>query len=327
MNVNPCTQYQNSYQTAAKASEPVRILSIDGGGIRGMYPAMLLKQVEQRTHKKASELFDITAGTSAGSSICAGVATGMPAEEIVKLWQPEANNIFSRSWTRFITTGDGLFAPKWPIKNFQDVLQKNLGDVLLKDAKTELICPAFETTTWEPWYFSKSAAINNADYSALKIREVVQASSSAQGYFQSCPLNFQNTEYNFIDGGTFASNPTDVAYSYAGKPEHCLVLSIGTGRRVSRLTYREAAQMGFIAWALPTLNITLQSSGDKTHDDMQRSLPKDKYFRWQTNLGESVSMDDPTAIPYMVKEANQYISANDKEIDRICDIFAAASNR
>ena len=62
-----------------------RILSIDGGGVRGIIPAVLLASLEQRTGRRARESFDFVAGTSTGAVLAAGIAAGVPAERMVRL--------------------------------------------------------------------------------------------------------------------------------------------------------------------------------------------------------------------------------------------------
>ena len=73
-----------------------RILSIDGGGIRGIYPAYILQCIEERLNIKLLDTFDLIAGTSTGSIIAAGVATGLPASEIVEMYKKHGAKIFQK---------------------------------------------------------------------------------------------------------------------------------------------------------------------------------------------------------------------------------------
>ena len=327
MIANHCLTYKNSYTVKTSEQDPATILSIDGGGVRGIFPALLIEEIEKRTRRKSNELFKIIAGTSIGSLIGGGLAIGIPADKIVRLWESEAKNIFNRSLFREVTTINGYFAPRWSVDPLEKLLEDNFGDVLLKDTSTELICSAIETTKNDPWCFNRNAAANNPTLSSIKVREVIRSSAAAPGFFRSSPININGEQLNFVDGSLFAPNPSNVAYSFAGNPEHSLVLSLGTGRRIKPLTYHQTAQMGIIEWAVPAVEMMIQGNADETHDIMKRSLPENSYFRWQTTLDRDVSLDDADQIPYLIRTAKTYIAENDKSIDKTCDLLAAKSIR
>jgi len=95
---------------------PIRILSIDGGGIRGIIPALVLARIEQLTNRPIAQLFDLVAGTSTGGILALGLTIpkfpGRPlyrAKEFVSMFEHEGPRIFSRSMVRTLLTTDSLF--------------------------------------------------------------------------------------------------------------------------------------------------------------------------------------------------------------------------
>jgi patatin-like phospholipase/acyl hydrolase len=319
----------NSYPiNSFSKDQTVRILSLDGGGIRGISEAMMMAEVEKRTNKKATELFDIIAGVSIGSLIGAGLVTKFAASDMVTLWENKAQEIFKCNAARVVTTADGTLAPKWPYDNYIKLVGDTFGNFLLSDSTTEFICPAKETTKDENWYFSRNTARLHPEFSKITIQDCILSSSAAPGFFRSHPLKIAGDELNFIDGAMFAPNPTDVALSSAGNPENTLVLSLGTGRKLLKQSYKQTAQRGFLGWAVggQLFEMMIESNAQNIHQSM-KSFLKEKYFRWETTLDKDVRLDDAASLPYLKELTNTYISVNDKQIQKTCDAFAAVSNR
>jgi predicted acylesterase/phospholipase RssA len=323
--MNTCNHISHINPANHLEVNPVRILSIDAGGVRGIISAKLIAEVEKRTHRLASELFDIIAGTSSGSFIGGGLTHNYTGERIVQLWDSQSRRMLPYSCIRAAVTLAGLIAPKYDADSMEEVLNEHFGDALLSDSSTELICPSFETTVGENRYFSRDAAKDH--FNGVKIADVVRASSAAQGYFRSKQITIEDQKLNFVDGGTFAPNPSYLAYSSAGDPEHAFVVSLGAGRYVKPLTYYQTAKMGFLGWVTEgeITNIYEQSNIQHIHEMMEKNLGDKKYFRLQANLDRAVSLDAVDEIPYLVEKTNEYIGANDHKIDQICADLTAVS--
>src|SRR5215204_3408835 len=122
-----------------------KVLSIDGGGIRGIIPAMILAEIERRTGRFTSELFDSVAGTSTGGILALGLTKpgqgGEPeysAEERIELYETEGEEIFARPvWHRIHSAG-GVAEEKYPSTGIEGVAAKYFGDARLADALTEV---------------------------------------------------------------------------------------------------------------------------------------------------------------------------------------------
>ena len=112
----------------------LRILSVDGGGVRGIIPARILQEIEKRTNKHTSELFDMSTGTSTGSLVVLGLGApdkqGAPknsAQDMVNLYLNDSNKIFNKSLLRNIWTGFGLWGAKYDRKNLDEILGNIFG--------------------------------------------------------------------------------------------------------------------------------------------------------------------------------------------------------
>lgn len=200
--MNVFNNISNIDPTQFSEDKPVRILSIDGGGIRGICPAKIIDEVEKRTHRVSSELFDIICGVSIGSFIGAALSSKkFTGDRIVNIWDSEAKTMLDWSWAQYASTLFGAISPIYSAENVEKALVENFGDALLTDCSTELICPAFETTTGEPWYFSRDAAQNDSDFESLKVVDVVRASSAAPGYFRSKKSRYKINSAISLMGG------------------------------------------------------------------------------------------------------------------------------
>src|SRR5436305_15011351 len=120
---------------------PVRVLSIDGGGIRGVIPAVVLSEIERRTGRSVPDLFDLVAGTSTGGISALGLTApgegGAPrwrAADLLELYRHEGGHIFSRSLWQRVRTVDGALGPRYAVRGLEAALERYFGDVRLRDA-------------------------------------------------------------------------------------------------------------------------------------------------------------------------------------------------
>jgi patatin-like phospholipase/acyl hydrolase len=124
-----------------------RILAIDGGGMNGLMAAYVLAHLEDRTGEPSHDSWDLIAGVSTGGIIAAALAIGVPARDIVKLYQEQGPRIFSRSLWHRLRTLWGLRGPKYPATGLEKALRAHLGAQWLSDARTNLLVTAFDRGT------------------------------------------------------------------------------------------------------------------------------------------------------------------------------------
>ena len=285
-----------------------RILAIDGGGIRGIIPALVLAELERRAGKPVAELFDLIAGTSTGGILACGLTIpgdgGRPrwrAEELVALYEKEGPHIFDRSLLKRITSLEGIVDERYPNRPLHDVLRRYFGDARLRNALTRVLVPAYEIERRTPWFFRSVRAQADAVYD-FPMADVAFATSAAPTYFElvKLPAPGEPTDYYaLIDGGVFAVNPGMCAWAEAralGLDQDTVVVSLGTGSLMRRIAYDDAKDWGLIEWAQPVLDVVFDGSSDVVEYQLGQVLARDRLFRFQTAL-ESASddLDDASA--------------------------------
>src|SRR3546814_705114 len=178
----------------ARAERPIRILSIDGGGIRGILPAMVLADIERRTGKPIWQLFDLIAGTSTGGLV--GLALCVPgpdggalhtARDLVRLYEVEGKRVFSRSvWHKVRSVGN-LVDGKYPSSGMEGVLEDYFGEARLKDSLTETLVTAYEIERRFPFLFMSNNA-SQQPHSDYPMTLVARAAPAAPPYFEPVKL-------------------------------------------------------------------------------------------------------------------------------------------
>lgn len=310
-------------------SDYLKILSIDGGGIRGLIPALVLARIEQITQKPIADLFDVIAGTSTGGILALGLTCagedGRPrysAADLVEMYVTEGRTIFPHE---FCAPLRQLLGPKYPAKGREKVLAAKLSDARLKDALKDVIVTSYDIERREPIFFRSSLARESADHD-FPARDVALATSAAPTYFPPVRLPALEPEaaYALVDGGVFANNPGMCAFvddtTVKGVSERVLMVSLGTGVLTRRLPYKDAKGWGLIEWAPKILDVVFDGVSD-TVDYQLKTILADRYYRLQVKLDEaSDNMDDASArnIADLEREAEKLIDASATELDRIC---------
>ncbi len=290
----------------------IKVLSIDGGGIRGIIPAMILAKIEEMTSKPICELFDLIAGTSTGGIISLMLTVpskennGKPAytaNDLIKLYTENGKKIFSSNIFHKIISMDGISEEKYPADGIESVLKEYFGEVMLSEALTNIIVPAYELTLREPFFFksvhAKDTSKVNKDF---YMWQVARATSAAPTYFEPCKLQIGQKDgadyYALIDGGVYANNPGMCAYAesrvlYKDTPD-ILMLSLGTGELNRCIPYNEAKDWGLMKWAKPILSTVFSGVSETVDFQLGQILTDNRYYRMQASLAQlgSDAMDD-----------------------------------
>jgi uncharacterized protein len=263
----------------------VRILSIDGGGIRGIIPAMLLAEIERRTGESSAHLFDLVAGTSTGGIIALGLTipkcTGAPlcsAQRFVELYENEGPRIFSRSLARALFTLDSFTWRKYSSAGIESVLEDYFGESRLRDAVTDVLITSYEIEQRFPFFFKSRNARARSDYD-FPARHVARATSAAPTYFEpmKIPTGTNSDYYTLIDGGVFANNPAACALVEARtvfEDSNYLVVSLGTGSLLRGVPSAIANHAGAALWAKPLLDIIFDGVSSTVDYQLQQLLPQ-----------------------------------------------------
>jgi hypothetical protein len=204
-----------------------RILSIDGGGIKGVFPAAFLADIEETLPDPIYSYFDLIVGTSTGGIIALGLGLGFRASAILDFYRNYGPQIFAGN--RVVLILKRLLWRKYSHDPLRHALEETFGDRLIGHAVTRLVIPSMNVGTGEVHLFKTAHHENlKRDYKVRAV-EVALATASAPTYF---PLFKSSSDFPLVDGGVWANNPVGLAVVEAvgllGWPRDRLkVLSIG----------------------------------------------------------------------------------------------------
>jgi patatin-like phospholipase/acyl hydrolase len=306
-----------------------RILAVDGGGIRGLIPALVLERLEALIKQRdptatIASSFDLIAGTSTGGLIALALTTpgddGEPALDpaaMIDLYTgADARQIFTRPPLErlpVVSRVSELLDPKYGLDNLRRVLEARFGERTISEALTGVLVTAYDmkertTRFFKPW---------NEEGASLTCVEAGLATCAAPTYFPALELDGGA----LVDGGVFVNNPTIAAVIEALKrtdgdpirPEDILVVSIGTGSYERGYEPDRVAGWGALGWILPAdhsepplVGAMLDGQSDASHHWAHVLLNHDpgapmakganlgagpRYFRWQIDLPEPIPLD------------------------------------
>jgi len=321
----------------------VKIMSIDGGGIRGLIPAIVLSEIERRTGKYIAEMFDIIAGTSTGGILSLGMVKaneeGKPkyyASELAKIYKDRGDEIFSTTfWKRMNTLSD----EKYPATGIEKILDEYFGDDWLGDTvkksnseePVDLLITAYELARRDTWFF-KSRNAGRGDYN-FKLKDIARCTSAAPTYFEPAKVQSEDgTDYFMVDGGVYANNPAMCAYIEGqknyGPDNDFLLVSIGTGDIFRPINYEDAKDWGALGWVKPIIDMMFDGTDNVIHNQLNilfsNKPSPSRYFRFQREIqNEFADMDNAEAdnIRYLVGVGQRIILEHSKEIDELCKLL------
>lgn len=239
-----------------------RILSIDGGGIKGVFPAAFLADIEDTLDHPIYTYFDLIAGTSTGGIIALGLGLGLKASAILDFYRKHGPKIFAGN--RFALFAKQAVWRKYGHRHLRRALEETFDGKLIGDAKTRLVIPSMNIDTGEVHIFkTRHHEKFERDYRVQAV-EVALATASAPTYF---PLFKTSSEFPLADGGLWANNPVGVAVVEAigvlgWSKENLKVLSIGCTEAPFDVGLLRKRNIGWY-WATKTVDAFMagQSSG------------------------------------------------------------------
>lgn len=287
-----------------------RILSLDGGGIRGLVTAILLQRLDKAVPGWRDSV-DLIAGTSTGGILALGLAHGMTPAALRALYEQRGRRIFDDSWLDDLRDLGQVIGAQYGNENLAAELKKAFGKARLRDLRRKVLVTTFDLDkqtssgrTWSPKLFHNFAG-DDSDGNT-PVWKVALYTSAAPTYFPSVD--------GYIDGGVYANNPSMCALvqsqdrrAVAAPPrwQDIRLLSLGTG---TSLTYIEgkALDWGYAQWVKPLINV-LMDGVSGIADFQCRQLLHERYLRVAPVFprGKVVGLDDVGRIPELVAFANK----------------------
>ena len=298
-----------SNQTAK--NKPLRVLSIDGGGVRGMLPARILFLMEEKFHINIYNTFDLIVGTSTGSIVTGAIATKYDLTQLVDDYMEASPKIFKKRWSLC-----GLARSKYDRKSLENFLHKRLGDIKLGEIEKPIILNATNVSVWGVHVF-KSAyqkKYRGGDYVRdpdVPLFKAVLASCAAPAYFD--PVEIKGTLV--CDGGVWANNPALVAYTEAKsnfKTDNIKILSLGTGK--SQRTYQKSNCWGLLSgWKNTKLVDFMMSCQIDFPQNSLNLIDEEQILRINPEI-ENCNLDDYEKMDNLRATADEVFTKRNKEI-------------
>ena len=342
---------QNSGMTSKKA---IGILSIDGGGVRGLIPIEVIKAIEFYTGHSVTKLFDVFAGTSIGAIIAGGLNVRDPKnrekpkysdKEFGEVMKKKASTIFPHGVLADIKkvanllikgslySSDGINSVSGEIFG-GFLMQDTIAEVLATTTKLKLKTDGSGSKGWYTKIFSSSDCKKREKYHELALGEVCKASAAAPIYMNIDSIPQEPGSY-FMDGGVLKNNPAFAAYlaTVRSNPEDKInILSLGTGVHDTLTTTKEL-NANIVPKALGVVSIFMNGASENEHRSLaieQKLKSKmTHYTRFQVELPlEDASTDDSSDanLKKLIQHGKQLVRDNAFEIQTFCDRLMKAKS-
>lgn len=340
ISANSCPLVTKNISILKNKKKAVRILSIDGGGVKGIIPARIVAEFENRSGKPACELFDLMVGTSTGGLVVLALATpnesGQPkykASDILDLYMQKSKDIFYASMFRKIYTGFGLWGPKYDRSQYDKILIGLFGNTRMSQLISPTAVTSYNLDTNLPQVWTRKQALKDPNNDFL-ISNIAAASSAAPIFFAPKLLTnaYNNSSYQ-VDGGMFASNPELTAANLAYELDDTLtqkdivLISLGTGLTKLGIESKDLCKSGVIGWILKANLISGMMQAQGLYNAELGEIYGNSC-RLQFELDKKTSAMDNASkanLLELLKLTEDYISTNSDLIDQIISILLNTS--
>ena len=306
-----------------------RILSLDGGGVRGILQARLLANIEALLHSRdgmdtsIGQKFDLIAGTSTGGIIALGLSIGRSAKEILAFYEKYIPKIFGAE-----NKDGGVLKPLYKPDVLQKALVEFFGEKTLNDVCSDVCIPAVSLQNAKPRFYKSGYLERNKARLDEKLVDIALATSAAPVFF---PAHSMDHSTNLVDGGICANNPSMISLiesmqfetkSKRGIPppspkskrslDDIVMLSIGTGEQCAMpYNHDKLKSGGALNWAfgrdptgsmlsfkpvLPLVELLMNSQAQLVHFQTSFMLGENNYFRINPQLKFPMKLDDSDKI-------------------------------
>lgn len=300
---------------------PFRILSLDGGGIKGAFTAAFLAALEVMTGKRLVEHFDLMTGTSTGGIIAVALGLGVPADDVLRLYKEQGPSIFPIPRRGFI----GWAAEQWRHvfgpKHSQEVLMRAVkgvvGERRFGESKVRLVIPAFDGNRGAVQLFKTAhSPYYKQDY-LLPAATVAVGTAAAPTYF---PAYTEAGGGCYLDGGLWANSPVVVGILEATcvlghRIENVELLSVGTTTCPYHVSHARRSG-GFLRWATGLAEVFMQAQVEAALGQA-RLMVGERMVRVDAEAAPGrFSIDNASAIAELKDLGDQAARRHEKEISQ-----------
>ncbi|MHC5758891.1 patatin-like phospholipase family protein [Nostoc sp.] len=300
------TQERSPKTMNTKANPKYKILAIDGGGIRGIIPTMILAEIEKRTQKPIFSLFDLISGTSSGGILALGltkprldleVTDSSPvaqysAEDLLQIYLEYGAEIFYEPfWEQVLGQLEDIFVqPKYSSEGREEIIRQYFGDTPLENNLKEVFVTSYDIEQRIPIFFTNKLEKQQTESKKFRklcagftLTDAALATSATPTYFSPYRVGSSHNSngfYTLVDGGVVANNPANLAILEAQisrqenkqvlNTDDILLVSLGTGSLTSVYPYDEVKKWGLLQWAKPLLNIVLDGGSEVVAGELER---------------------------------------------------------
>ncbi len=304
--VNIQQQEKPEETMSTTANSKYKILAIDGGGIRGIIPAMVLAEIEKRTQKPIFELFDVIAGTSSGGILALGLTKPKLAPEKsdkLSVAQYSANDLleifveygaeifYEPFFEKILGQIEDIFVqPKYSSQGREEILKQYFGDTPLENNLKEVFVTSYDIEQRIPIFFTNKPEKQETESrkfrklcKGLKLTDAALATSATPTFFAPHHLptcDNPNGFYTLVDGGLYANNPSHLAVLEAQiskkkqqqvlNMDDVLLVSLGTGSLTSVYPYNDVKNWGLLQWSRPLLNMVFDGGSEVVAGELER---------------------------------------------------------
>ena len=300
------TQERSPTTMNTKANPKYKILAIDGGGIRGIIPALVLAEIEKRTQKPIFSLFDLISGTSSGGILALGLTkprldleavdtspvAQYSAEELLQIYLEYGAEIFYEPfWEQVLGQLEDIFVqPKYSSEGREEIIRQYFDDTPLENNLKEVFVTSYDIEQRIPIFFTNKLEKQQTESKKFRklcggftLTDAALATSATPTYFaphRVASSHNTNGFYTLVDGGVVANNPANLAIVEAQisrqenkqflNTEDILLVSLGTGSLTSVYPYDEVKKWGLLQWAKPLLNMVLDGGSEVVAGELER---------------------------------------------------------
>ena len=325
-----------------KSNQSLRVLSLDGGGMRGVVPATILAELEDaliaetgNSNTRLIDYFDFFTGTSTGGILTCLYLLPDPqqpnrprfsARQVLELYTQQGPLIFYRSLKRRMTSMMGFTKEKFDSAQMTKMLRQFMGETPLSELLRPCLIPAYDISAQEAFYFNSHLAKQQAA-SNYPVWQVAQATASAPVYFEPMVVQANDgSRRTLVDGGIFANNPSLSTFHYlqtgVNQQRPITLLSLGTGCTAKAYRAEDFKAKGILRCWKPLLHVLGTAKKRSTEKQIRQLLTMGahQYFRLNPKLvGASSQMDNasPKQIASLQKLATDFTNGQRQLMQQI----------